>query len=186
MHGTKALAILVGLLLAVGASAVEVAPEVNPAIDMDAFLTISRQAAVHRESRRVSEREFLRMASEPGTVILDARSRERFDDLHVRGAVHLTFADLAVASLARLIPDKSTRILIYCNNNFAGAEQPFPSKLPPASLNLSTYVALYTYGYRNVYELAPLVELQRSILPFEGRLAYRERTRPPSSSTSGG
>ena len=44
-------------------------------------------------------------------------------------------------------------------------------KLAPASLNLSTYVSLYTYGYRNVYELAPQIELDRSILPFEGRLA---------------
>ncbi len=182
MRSTKALAMLVGSLLAIGASATEV----NPSIDMDGFLAISQEAARHRASRRVSERDFLAMSAEPGTVVLDARSRERFDDLHVRGAVNLTFSDLAVASLARLIPDQSTRILIYCNNNFAGAEQPFPSKLPPASLNLSTYVSLYTYGYRNVYELAPLVELNRSILPFEGRLAYRERTRPPSSNTSGG
>jgi hypothetical protein len=36
-----------------------------------------------------------------------------------------------------------------------------------ASLNLSTYIALYTYGYENVYELGPLVDLASSRLSFE-------------------
>ena len=56
---------------------------------------------------------------------------------------------------------------IYCNNNFTDAEGPFPSKLPSASLNLSTYIALYNYGYRNVYELAHTFELKASKLGFE-------------------
>ena len=70
-------------------------------------------------------------------------------------------------SLRALIPDKSTRILIYCNNNFRNAQGPFPSKLPVASLNLSTYTALYAYGYRNVYELGPLIDIRTTRLPFE-------------------
>ena len=144
------------------------APPANPAIDMDGFLRNSAEAARHRESRRVDEDEFLRLAREPGTVILDARSERKYAELHVKGAINLSFPDIAVASLARTIPDKGTRILIYCNNNFANAEGPFPSKLPSASLNLSTFIALYDYGYRNVYELAPLVDLARSKLPFEG------------------
>ena len=72
-----------------------------------------------------------------------------------------------VASLERTIPDKATRVLIYCNNNFRDAEGPFPTKLPAASLNLSTYIALYTYGYRNVYELGPQIDPKRSKLPLE-------------------
>ena len=65
----------------------------------------------------------------------DARSERKYGELHVKGAINLSFPDIAVASLARTIPDKGTRILIYCNNNFANAEGPFPSKLPSASLN---------------------------------------------------
>ena len=141
----------------------------NPAIDMPGYLQVSREAAAHRESRLVSEEQFIRMSREPGTVILDARSREKFDGLHVRGAMNLPFADIAIESLKAAIPDKSTRILIYCNNNFANAEGPFPAKIPRASLNLSTYIALYSYGYRNVYELEPLVDLQQSKLPFVSR-----------------
>ena len=63
-----------------------------------------------------------------------------------------------------MLPDKGARILIYCNNNFRDAEGPFPSKMPTASLNLSTYIALYNYGYRNVYELGPLIDVQTTKL----------------------
>src|SRR5688500_1207732 len=138
----------------------------NPAIDMPGFLRVSLEAAQARETRRVSEAGFIRMSREPNTIILDARSRERFDELHIKGAINLSFPDIAVDSLKAAIPDKSTRILIYCNNNFSGALGPFPTKLPPASLNLSTYVALYTYGYRNIYELGPLIEIKASKLKF--------------------
>jgi phage shock protein E len=79
----------------------------------------------------------------------------------------LSFPDIAVETLKGMIPDKTTRILIYCNNNFRDAEGPFPTKLPSASLNLSTYIALYNYGYRNVYELGPLVDIKTSRLDFE-------------------
>jgi phage shock protein E len=139
----------------------------NPAIDMEGYLSVSREAAAHRETRRLSEEEFIRMSREPGTVVLDARSREKFDELHVRGAINLPFPDIAVESLRRVIPDKSTRILIYCNNNFANAPGPFPAKLASASLNLSTYIALYNYGYRNVYELGPLIDIRASRLQLE-------------------
>ena len=99
--------------------------------------------------------------------MLDARSRERYDKLHVKGAVNLSFPDIAVESLAKLLPARKTRILIYCNNNFAGAEGPFPAKIASASLNLATYIALYNYGYRNVYELGPLIDIAKSRLEFE-------------------
>ena len=140
---------------------------VNPAIDMEGFLRVSARAAKHRESRRVSEEEFIRMSHEAGTIILDARSRQKFEELHVKQAIHLSFPDIAVESLKKTIPEKRTRILIYCNNNFRNAEGPFPSKLPSASLNLSTYIALYNYGYRNVYELADTSDLSASRLEFE-------------------
>ena len=146
-------------------------PVANPAIDMEGYLRVSREAAQHRATRRITEAEFLRMSREPNTLVLDARSRQRYDELHVKGAVNLDFSDIAIDSLARAIPDKNTRILIYCNNNFANAPRPFPTKRADASLNISTYIALYNYGYRNVYELGPLVALDKSTLPFVSNLA---------------
>jgi hypothetical protein len=145
------------------------APAANPAIDIGGYLRVANEAATHRESHRLSEAEFIGMSQEPGTVILDARSGDKYDELHVKGAINLSFPDIAIESLARALPDKNTRILIYCNNNFAYAPGPFPSKLPSASLNISTYIALYDYGYRNVYELAPLIDIGASRLEFESR-----------------
>ena len=169
------LRILPIILLAIPVTALAVAPDPdplrNPAIDMEGHLRVSRDAAEHREHRRVSEAEFIRMSRERGTVILDARSREKYDELHVKGALHLSFPDITAANLARVIPDAGTRILIYCNNNFDNAEGPFARKLMTASLNLSTYIALYDYGYRNVYELGPLVDIRRTAIELEGRLA---------------
>ena len=163
------------LALSIPANAQPKQPLENPGIDMAGFLRVSEEAATHRESRRVSEEQFLAMMREPGTIVLDARSQEKYDLLHVRGALHLSFPDISIESLRRAIPDTATRILIYCNNNFTHAEGPFPSKLPSASLNLSTYIALYNYGYRNVYELGPRVDLAKSKLPFESSVAPAPR-----------
>jgi hypothetical protein len=145
----------------------------NPAIDMQGYLRVSREAAAHRETRRLSEADFLRMSRESGTIVLDARSREKYDLLHIKGAVNLSFPDITVASLKQTIPDKNTRVLIYCNNNFRNAEEPFPAKKPTASLNLSTYIALYNYGYRNIYELGPQLDPKQSTLPLEPSRAAR-------------
>ena len=75
---------------------------VNPAIDMEGFLKVSLRASMHRQSRRVSEEEFARMSREPGTIVLDARSREKYDELHVKHAINLSFPDIAIESLKKI------------------------------------------------------------------------------------
>ena len=39
-------------------------------------------------------------------------------------------------------------------------------EMPTASLNLSTFIALYNYGYRNLYELGPLIDVREAKIPF--------------------
>lgn len=150
----------------------------NPAIDMDGYLKIAAEAAQHRTSHRVTEEDFIKMSQEKGTIILDARSKEMYDLMHVKGAINLTFPNIDIESLKKTLPNKEVRILIYCNNNFtdptkpAGtgiAAQAFRSKNATASLNISTFIALYSYGYKNVYELAPLVDPAKSKLSFVTR-----------------
>ena len=141
----------------------------NPNIDMPGFLQVANEAAAQRQTHRVSEDEFIRLSQEPGTIILDARSRAKYDLLHVAGAINLSFPDIDIESLKGVLPDKSVRVLIYCNNNFVGNQAAFASKAPSASLNLSTYVALYNYGYRNVYELAPSIDVHQTKLNLVGR-----------------
>jgi hypothetical protein len=171
----RASLLIITLGFAATISAQEAASEsiVNPAIDMDGHLLIAAEAATHRQSRRVTEEEFLNMMHDDGTVVLDARSQDKYAALHIAGAVNLPFSDITVDSLSQLLPDKRTRILIYCNNNFVNAEKAFPSKTSRSSLNVSTYITLYDYGYRNVYELGPLLDARTARIPFEGTMRSR-------------
>jgi hypothetical protein len=171
-HSPRIFAAVLAALLAATARGADAppppaAPIINPAIDAGAYLRTAFEAMRLREERRLSEADFIRMSREPGTVVLDARSKAKFDELHLEGAINLSFPDIAIDTLAATLPDKGVRILIYCNNNFRNAEGPFPSKLPSASLNLSTWVALFDYGYRNVWELAPLIDVEATALVFE-------------------
>jgi hypothetical protein len=143
------------------------APPPNPAIDPAEHVKMTAEATKHRETRRLTEDDFIRMSGEKGTVVLDARSKAMYDLLHVKGAINLSFPDLAIDSLEKAIPDKSTRVLIYCNNNFVNSPVAFAPKGRAVSLNLSTYTTLYTYGYRNVYELGPQLDPKSSKLTFE-------------------
>lgn len=166
--------ILASLLLLVPlAPAAE--PVRNPLIDFAQFRKIAAAVEPLRASRRVSEEQFAAMAVEPGTIVLDARSADKYALRHIRGAVSLPFTDFTAESLARAIPAKDTRLLIYCNNNFLGAQRSLASKAAPASLNISTYIALATYGYTNIYELGPLLDVATTKLPFAGTEVQAER-----------
>lgn len=140
----------------------------NQLIDYPKFVQIAKQVAPVREQRRLSEGQFMELAADPGTVVLDARSADKFAMRHIKGAVSLPFTDFTEAALEKAIPTKATRVLIYCNNNFRGSPRALPAKVAPASLNISTFIALTTYGYTNVYELGPLLDVATTKLPFEG------------------
>jgi 3-mercaptopyruvate sulfurtransferase SseA len=161
----KATAALAGLFLFGGQAWTADIP--NPLIDYQAFLSNAREVGDLREKRRVTEKQFIRMASDPSTVVLDARSARMFELLHIRGAKNLSLPDMTEAELARIIPSKSTRVLIYCNNNFKNEPLAFPTKAIEASLNVYTFNVLHSYGYRNVYELGPLIDTSKSKLEFE-------------------
>jgi hypothetical protein len=145
-------------------------PIPNRMIDYNGFLQNAAAVGKLREKRRVTEEEFIRMAKEPGTVVFDARSDSKFAMWHIKGAKHLSLPDVTADELAKLVPDKSARILIYCNNNFANEPAALPAKAITASLNLYTFNTLYSYGYTNVYELGPLIDVKKSALTFEGSL----------------
>jgi len=140
----------------------------NPLIDYNAFLSTATEVGRLRNERRVTEDKFIQMASEPGTIVFDARSDDKYSRLHIKGARHLSFPEITAGALAQVIPKKSARILIYCNNNFLNAPNTFASKMPAASLNIHTYVTLYNYGYTNVFELGPLIGIRKTKLRFEG------------------
>jgi len=158
-------------------------------VSFEDFKGLVAEVEGHREVRLVDLNAFLKMSKEPGVIILDSRSAFRFDRIHLKGARHLAFTDFTQDALARVIPSFDTKILIYCNNNFDGNQTDFTSKIARApdlkndaagtqianqekplmmALNIPTYVNLFGYGYRNVYELHELVKVSDPRIAFEG------------------
>ncbi len=84
------------------------------------------------------------------------------------GAVNLPFPDITANELDQLIPSPDTRVLIYCNNNFAAAPTALPEKVARAALNHHSFTTLVASSYRNVFELAPLVDVASTEIPREG------------------
>src|SRR6476620_2017319 len=117
--------IVLPLLFACGGA---FAAPANPLIDYDSFVRDVGEVRALRESRRLTEAQFIRMAREPGTVVLDARSERLYRLRHVKGAVNLSFPEFTAQTLARVIPSPGTRVLIYCNNNFLGLPGSMPTK----------------------------------------------------------
>jgi hypothetical protein len=149
-------------------------------VDFDAFETLAAEVKKHRSSRLINANNFVAMAKEQHTVILDTRSDSMYALKHVKGAIHLNFSDFTQKNLLALIPNPNTRILIYCNNNFDGDEVHFSEKTGKPvlikkrfkpitlALNIPTYINLYGYGYRNVYELNELIYSTDKRIEYEG------------------
>ena len=142
----------------------------NLKIDTGQYLSDVQAAHTLRSQRRVTEEDFIEMSNDKNTIILDARSANKYQQMHIVGSKNLPFTDFTVDALKSTIPSTDTRILIYCNNNVANSPVAFADKAPAASLNLATYPSLYTYGYRNVFELGPVIDPAKSKIKFEGSL----------------
>lgn len=160
------------------------------------FESLVNEVSVYRKNRLISLDAFLEKKEEKNCVILDTRSKEMYDKKHVKGAIHLNFSDFTQINLDRIMyqyAGRNTQILIYCNNNFADPIKPnlqdpaFASKVSYPSedmrseifnptlmsgnslaLNIPTFINLYGYGYRNIYELDELVYTNDPRIEFEG------------------
>lgn len=157
--------------------------EKSPFVSFEDYDKLMDEVKEHRKSRLVELSVFNEMAKEEGVIILDARSDSMFASKHIKGAIHLNFADFTQQRLAEVIPSPDTKILIYCNNNFIDDQSNFPTKISlpveikkggggdkgiTLALNIPTYINLYGYGYKNVYELSELISVNDTRLEFEG------------------
>lgn len=163
--------------------------KVYPASDIDypGFVELTTEAEEHRKTHTVTVEQFLKMSKEKGTIILDTRSEKMYKAKHVKGAIHLNFSDFTAGKLAQVIPSKDTRVLIYCNNNLDKDEMYFARKSAPLALNIPTFINLYGYGYKNVYELdalvstVPLFPSDAPALEFEGTAVKPKSSKPAKS-----
>lgn len=133
-------------------------PTTDAQIDYDGFQRLAGEVQPLRAERLLSLEAFQRMAREPRTIILDARSADAYAAGHIAGAINLPFTDFTDSSLRAALGDPDVRILIYCNNNFSNNAAPVILKRVEVALNIQTFINLYGYGYRNVYELGEVVD----------------------------
>ncbi len=145
------------MTLAVAAPPPPNGPSTGGQVDFGGFRNLSEEVQAYRANRLVSHAQFEAMARQPGTIILDARSASAYRMGHIAGAINLSLTDFTAQSLAATIPNPNTRILIYCNNNFENNVAPVVMKSVQLALNIQTFINLYGYGYRNVYELGDVV-----------------------------
>jgi len=127
-------------------------------IDYPGFLELVSQVEPIREKRLIDLDKFNEFKASPGTIILDTRSAEAYSMGHIDGAVNLPFSDFTDDKLAKIIPAKTTRVLIYCNNNFSDNVNPIMLKRVELALNVPTFVNLWGYGYENIFELSSYTE----------------------------
>ncbi|MEM1147010.1 MAG: rhodanese-like domain-containing protein [Pseudomonadota bacterium] len=152
--GLLAIVAFIGIGLAANGQEMQGSSE----IDFAGFMDLGADVFELRETRLLDLDAFNEMAAMPGTIILDARSRDAFEAGHIDGAVNLPFSDFTDEKLAAILPSKDTQILIYCNNNFSDDEEPIPLKRVSLALNVPTFINLYGYGYENIFELGVLTE----------------------------
>lgn len=133
--------------------------QANPQIDYPAFEALTARVAPQRAERLLAFDAFKAAAAKPGTLLLDARSKDAFARGHIKGAVNLPLTDFTADSLAAVVGTNPDRpILIYCNNNFSNNQSPVPVKVAALALNIQTFINLVGYGYPNVRELADVVD----------------------------
>jgi Rhodanese-like domain len=187
------------IIMVASAAVVQVTNYPKAKVSFDDFKGLVAEVETHRSNRLIDLNTFIKMSKEPGVIILDSRSAFRYDRIHVKGARHLAFTDFTQDTLAKVIPTFETKILIYCNNNFDGNQTDFASKvaMPRArpdktvatqfasqakplmmALNIPTYINLYGYGYRNVFELDELVKVTDPRIVFEGSIIEAKPTPP--------
>ncbi|MBK8375243.1 rhodanese-like domain-containing protein [Sphingorhabdus sp.] len=132
----------------------------SPLIDYQGFSDLTAEVRPYRANRLVSLAEFQKRAAKGETLLLDARSAQAFKEGHLEGAVNLPLPDFTAEALADIIGKNANReILIYCNNNFINNRRPVVTKALPLALNIQTFINLYGYGYKNVWELGDAVDM---------------------------
>ncbi len=132
----------------------------SPLIDYTGFKDLTAEVQPYRLARLISMADFQARAERADVLVLDARSAAAFRRGHIKGAVNLPLPDFTAEALAEVIganPDRE--ILIYCNNNFINNRAPVVTKALPLALNIQTFINLYGYGYKNVYELGEAVDM---------------------------
>ena len=76
-----------------------------------------------------------------GAILLDVRTKEEFDDTHIEGAILLPLSEINSSSVAKIIPDNTVEIIVYCRSGNRSSQ----------AVDELRYL-----GYENVYDLGSI------------------------------
>jgi Rhodanese-like domain len=129
-------------------TSVEAARAASPSITAEQFF---RRALAHPPKIASASQlaEWLKIRS---ALLIDVRNADEFKYQHLQGAINLPAAEITEATLKKIAPDKSTRIVIYCSDTL------FPTR----RIALTTLGApsIRQLGYSRIYTLEDLWQAQ--------------------------
>lgn len=136
----------------------------------EAYYAQAQEIEKVRASRQLDYPTAERMLREKNTILIDARGDMEFKRLHLKGAMHLSYADMTFDKLAQVIPDKNTRVILYCDKGI------LIRNTRMFALSGHAFVDMTLSGYKNLYEIRQVNEIRpyqalcQAILdmPFEG------------------
>jgi uncharacterized metal-binding protein/rhodanese-related sulfurtransferase len=113
----------------------------NPALDLD---TCQDPGTVFLESMddsfMMKSPDWLkeRLAKSPPPVVIDLRTRQKYDEAHIDGAIHVPLRELP-SRYTELLPGRDNTIVVYCNGSVQSAY---------------AISFLYSRGYRDLHNLS--------------------------------
>lgn len=152
-------------------------------VDFDAYETLTAEVKEHRKSRMLNAEEFAQVSREKKVIILDTRSDAMYAAVHVKGAIHLNFSDFTQDNLARIIPSRDYKILIYCNNNFISTEKkPLVKSLSGSAGNYQSYFMTKGVVPEKAQAVSPVnAYAQTHAVSSSGKNADKQVLYPPSN-----
>ena len=117
--------------------------------------------------RQLTAEQFGKGSKDPGTIILDIRSPESYESMHIKGSINLPFESFSSEKLSEIIPDKATKVLLFSDHNIPEKSGTLFSNYSETRLKVPAFVQLDFYGYPNVWELATMVDSLNTYIEFE-------------------
>jgi Rhodanese-like domain len=119
-------------------------PHALPSISATEF----HQAALRNPPQRSTAAQVAEWIKSKEAILIDLNSADEFAVTHLEGALNLPATELTDEALAALVPDKSTRLVLYCSDTL------YPTRR--VALTTIGAPAFIQLGYKNTTLLEPL------------------------------
>lgn len=103
------------------------------------------RAALPEKAEELDMDGFLKLKEAKEVVVLDVRSKEKYERRRLKGSLNAPLTDLTEKNLPQLAPDKETPVVLVCDYSFQ------PVRM--IAMTLQAYPVLKANGYKNIHRL---------------------------------